>query len=69
MGFNPKKELLKIKSNLETKGYKKNIPIDVFGVEIMLVLGAGKNKTVQWIANFETMGLITKNDNKISFRE
>jgi hypothetical protein len=67
MGFNPKKELLKIKDALKTKGYTRNIPIDVFSIEIMIHLGTGKRKTIEWISNYELMGLIRKENNLINF--
>ena len=69
MGFNPKKELNKIKASLKSKGYVKDIPVDVFGVEIMIVIGTGKKKAIEWVENFQMMNLIKKDGNVINFME
>ena len=59
MGFNPTKELEKIRNNLQNKGYIKAIPSDIFRQETMLVLGTNNaNKANKWIRFFLDAGLI-----------
>ena len=57
-----------LKTNLENKGYVKDIPMNVFKTEFMILSGYGKQKINEWVDNFKMCELITINDNKINFQ-
>ena len=66
MGFNPTKELEKIRNNLHSKGYTKAIPSDIFRGETMLVLGTNNvGKANKWIKFFVEMKMIEINDKTV----
>ena len=68
MGFNPEKEYQKIKTLLKTQGHTKNIPLDVFGVAVMRILGTNKRVVAgRWIDTFELFGFISRKDDVINF--
>lgn len=70
MGFNPEKEYLKIKTMLKTQGYTMDVPVDVFGVAVMRILGTNK-KTVagRWVDTFELFGFISVEGDKVFFKK
>lgn len=69
MSLKPETIIKKIKQSLETKGYKKDIPIDVWYAEFMYQTGYGKIKIHEWTENFELIKLIKIDRDKISFIE
>jgi len=58
MAYNMYKQIEKIKESLKQKGYKKDIPTDIFGKELMILFGMKKQTAKKWIATFEEVGLI-----------
>lgn len=67
MGFNIYKEIPKIKEKLKENGFKKNIPIDVFGHTLMLMYGMRKDTVRKWIANFEELNIIRIKNEQVVF--
>jgi len=67
MGFNMYNQIPKIRADLEGDGYKKDIPVDVFGEYLMLKYGMKKNTAVRWITLFQAVNLIKVNDGIINF--
>ena len=67
MGFNIYNQIKKVQESLNKKGYSKNIPIHIFGTELMLLFGMGQKKAIEWIGNFEKVGLIKRDGNNINF--
>lgn len=68
MGFNPRKECLKVKDLLKKQDHTKNISLNVFGVAVMQVIGTPKRvKAGRWIEAFESFGYIEKKDDIINF--
>lgn len=57
-----------LKESLSKKGYKKDIPLDVFNVEFMVISGYGKKKVIEWIDNFSICKLITIENNKVNWK-
>lgn len=62
------KQIGKIKVKLLQQGYKKDIPIDKFGLILMLEYGMKKNTAIEWIRLFEEGKLITVNKGVVNFR-
>ena len=58
MAYNMYKQISKIRESLETKEYKKDIPLEIFGRELMLMFGMRKKKAIEWIYIFEDVNLI-----------
>lgn len=56
-----------IKNSLEQKGYTKDIHIDIFKTEFMILSGYNKSKVNEWVENFNMCKLITIKDNKVNF--
>lgn len=67
MAYNMYKQMGKIKEALEEKGYSKDIPISIFGNELMLHFGMKKNTAIKWIKTFESVKLISIDDRKVNF--
>lgn len=59
--------IFELKTNLEKKGYTKDIPINVFRSEFMILSGYNKNKVIEWVDNFNTCGIINIKDDKVNF--
>lgn len=57
-----------IKNNLKNKGYTKDIPIDVFKTEFMILSGYNKSKVNEWVNNFNLCKLINIKDDKVNFQ-
>lgn len=57
-----------IKSSLENKGYKKDIPLDIFRSEFMIISGYSKKKVIEWVDNFKICKLIIIKDDKVNFQ-
>jgi len=57
-----------IKTNLEAKGYTKNIPTTVFKAEFMILSGYGKDKVNEWFENFKMCKLIEEKEGKVIFQ-
>lgn len=57
-----------IKTSLNNKGYNnKDISLEVFRSEFMILSGYGRIKTAEWVDNFYLCGLIDIEDNKVRF--
>lgn len=56
-----------LKTNLENKGYKKDIPLDVFRSEFMIVSGYNRKKVIEWVDNLKLCKLITVKDDLVNF--
>lgn len=71
MGFNMYKQIVNIKEELETDGFKRDIPKAVFCKKLMIMFGMKKQTSGAWFDNFETVDYITTNniDNTINFNE
>ena len=67
MAYNMYKQIGKIRESLTNKGYEKDIPIEIFGKELMLIFGMRKQKAVEWTNTFEEVTLIKIDDNKVNF--
>lgn len=63
------KQIGKVRESLIGKGYEKDIPIEIFGKELMLMFGMRKQKAVEWTHTFEEVNLIKIDDinNKVNF--
>ena len=57
-----------LEASLEQKGYKKDIPLDVFRSEFMILSGYNKNNVIKWVDNFKICKLISINDDKVNFQ-
>lgn len=57
-----------LKSSLESKGYTKDIPLDIVRTEFMILSGYGRKKTVEWVDNFKSCKLITITGDKVNFQ-
>jgi len=57
-----------VKDGLEHKGYKKDIPLDVFRAEFMIQSGYSKKKVIEWVDNFKICKLISIKDDKVNFQ-
>ena len=64
MSRKPENIINDIKSSLIDKGYKKDIPLDVWYAEFMYQTGYGKRKIREWTDNFELIKLINIDYNK-----
>lgn len=54
---------------LRFKGYKNDIPLDVFKKEFMILSGYSVKKVNEWTDNFKLCNLITIKDNKVNFHK
>lgn len=61
------KQIGKIRESLNQKGYKKDIPIEIFDKELMLVFGMRKKKAIEWSKTFAEVDLIKVKDNVVNF--
>ena len=57
-----------LKNILNMKGYTKDIPVDVFRSEFMIISGYGRKKVVEWVDNFKFCDLISINDDKVNWK-
>ena len=57
-----------MKESLQIKGYNKDIPLEVFRSEFMILSGYSKNKVIEWVDNFKICKLITIKNNKVNFQ-
>ena len=67
MAYNMYKQIGKIRESLEDKGYEKNISLEIFCRELMLIFGMRKKKAIEWLHTFEDVGLIKVEDDTIVF--
>ena len=56
-----------IKYNLTQKGYTKDIPLDVFRSEFMILSGYSRNKVIELVDNFKLCKLISIKEDKVNF--
>ena len=61
------KQIGKIRESLNEKGHKKDIPIDVFCRELMLVFGMRKKTAIEWMHTFSDVDLIKIENDIIIF--
>lgn len=61
------KQIGKIRESLKNKGYEKNIPLDIFCRELMLIFGMRKKKAIEWSHTFEDVQLVKIEDNTVVF--
>jgi len=57
-----------MKEALKKQGYTKDIPINVFKAQFMVLSGYNKNKVNEWINNFEFCKLIDINGGVVNFK-
>ena len=67
MAMNMINRLKIIRENLETKGYKQDIPENIFIHAIMIVEGFNYKTAEKWYHNFIDVGLLEFKDYKVSF--
>lgn len=69
MAYNMYKQISKIRESLEDKEYKKDIPLEIFGRELMLMFGMRKKTAIEWTQTFEDVNLIKINNdtNTVNF--
>lgn len=67
MGFNIYKEIPKIREKLAEEGYKKNIPVDLFGKTFMMMFGMKKQTVRKWVSYFEENNIIKIKDGVVNF--
>lgn len=65
----PKNIIKEIRLSLVEKGFKKDIPVEVWNAEFMCITGYGKQKVVEWTDNFILIKLITVKEGKVNFVE
>ena len=68
MAYNMYKQVGKIQTILEEKGFKKDIPIEQFIKSIMIFFGMKRRKAVEWPKTFQDVDLIVINDCKVNFK-
>ena len=61
------KEILKIKDDLEEKGYSKDIPIEVFARTIMVKYGMKRDTVARWLRYYEENKFIHIDNLKVNF--
>ena len=64
MARKPENIIKDIKNSLAEKGYKTDIPLEVWYAEFMYQTGYGKRKIFEWTDNFELLKLINIDYNK-----
>ena len=69
MAYNMYKQIGKIREALESKGYKKDVPLNVFCTELMLIFGMRQQKAIEWSHTFEIVKLIKIEDDIVNFIE
>ena len=69
MSQKPETIIRNIRIALASKGYKKDIPLNVWNAEFMYQTGYGKTKIREWTENFELIKLITINNEILNFIE
>ena len=57
-----------IEASLEQKGCIKDIPLNTFQIEFMIISGYSKNKVTEWVNNFKICKLIDIKDNIVNFK-
>ena len=68
MGFNPEKECIKIRALLKEQDHIKDIPLDVFGIAVMRIIGTPSHaKAGKWIDSFELFGFIKVKEDIVNF--
>ena len=67
MAYNMYKQISKIRESLIGKGYEKDIPLEIFGKELMLIFGMRKQKAIEWTNTFSDVSLIKIEDGKVNF--
>ena len=67
MAYNMYKQIGKIRESLENKGYKKDVPLEIFCRELMLIFGMRKNTAIKWSCTFEDVELIKISNNMVNF--
>lgn len=67
MAMNLNKQIKKIRESLENKKYKKDIPLEVFKKELMILYGMRRKKVNEWTVNYEFLGFITIKEGFVNF--
>jgi hypothetical protein len=68
MAFNMYKQIAKIRTTLEEKGFTRDIPTEQFIKQLMLLFGMRKKKAIEWLHTYEDVNLIEIKDDVINFR-
>ena len=58
-----------IKESLRSKGYKKDIPLDIFKAEFMILSGYSRKKVIEWTDNFNICKLIKISNDKVNWNQ
>lgn len=66
MAYNMYKQIGKVRESLINKGYKKDIPLEIFCRELMLMFGMRKKKAIEWTNTFEDVNLIKVENNIVN---
>jgi len=67
MAYNMYKQIGKIRESLKNKGYEKNITLEIFCTELMLIFGMRQQKAIEWSHTFEIVKLIKIEDDTVTF--
>jgi len=67
MAYNMYKQIGKIRESLDTKGYSKDIPTEIFCKELMLIFGMRRKTAIEWTDTFEDVNLISVKMEKVNF--
>ena len=67
MAMNLNKQIKKIRESLENKKYKKDIPLEVFKKELMILYGMRRKKVNEWTVNYEFLSFITIKEGFVNF--
>jgi len=67
MARKPENIIKDIKDSLHEKGYKKDIPLEIWYAEFMYQTGYGKRKIREWTENFELIHLISSDGKVMNF--
>ena len=67
MAMNLNKQIKKIRESLENKKYKKDIPLEFFKKELMILYGMRRKKVNEWTVNYEFLGFITIKEGFVNF--
>jgi len=68
MAYNMYKQIGKVRESLKAKEYEKDIPVDVFFKELMLLFGMRRRKAVEWTSIFCDVDLIEVKGSVLNFK-
>jgi len=57
-----------MKTSLSSQGYDKNIPLDVFNREFMILSGYKRSTVIRWVNDFKFLNLIDIEDGVVNFK-